>query len=74
MKRYKNLSGSAGVIAYESGKDYIRIRFQDGKTYEYDYIRPGRQHVENMKPLAEEGHGLTTYINQFVRENYARKI
>lgn len=73
MKRYQNLSGNSGVIAYECGSDHIALQFQDGSVYEYDHTRPGRKHVERMKALALSGRGLTTYLNKFVRDNYARK-
>lgn len=70
---YKNLSGNSGVVEYDSGTDYIKIRFQSGRTiYIYDYAAPGQTHVEQMKILAHAGRGLLTYINQNVRKNYSR--
>jgi hypothetical protein len=50
------------------------VWFKDGDGYDYDYRHPGREHVETMKRLAEEGRGLSTYISQHVRKNYARKL
>jgi hypothetical protein len=73
-RRYRNFGGNSGVRYYAVGPSSIRIWFEDGGSYEYDNSRPGREHVEAMKRLAEEGRGLTTYINQHVRENYARKF
>lgn len=73
MQRYKNLGGNSGVTAYEVGEDYIALQFRDGSVYEYNHTRPGQKHVEQMKQLARSGHGLTTYLNKYVRENYARK-
>jgi hypothetical protein len=49
MQSYKNLSGNSGVLAYESGNDYIKVKFHDGSIYLYNYIRPGMQDVEIMK-------------------------
>ncbi|MBS1683571.1 MAG: hypothetical protein JSS76_02380 [Bacteroidetes bacterium] len=72
MTRYPNLSGNSGVSAYESGDDYIALQFHDGHVYIYDYSYPGKKHVEQMKKLAKAGRGLTTYVNKYVRENYAR--
>jgi len=46
------------------------VRLQDAK----DETKPGAQHVARMKQLAEEGRGLATYINRYVRDNYARKL
>ena len=74
LRPYKNLSGSTGVSAYGTGRDFIRLRFRDGRVYEYDHNKPGRRDVEAMKRLAEAGQGLTTYVNQHVRDNYARKL
>jgi hypothetical protein len=47
------------------------LKFKDGRTYLYDYAKPGKVHVEEMKKLAVEGNGLTTYINKYVRDNYS---
>jgi hypothetical protein len=74
MIRYANLSGISGVTAYDSGKDFIIIKFINGDSYVYDYSAPGKLHVENMKRLASEGRGLSTYISQNVRNNYASKL
>lgn len=72
--RYKDLSGNSGVRAYEIGGDFIRVWFVDGEGYEYDARKPGARHVREMKRLAAAGRGLATYINQHVRENFARKL
>lgn len=72
--RYGNLSENSGVIAYEMTDDSITIQFVDGTVYIYNYQRPGRKHVEEMKRLARSGKGLSTYISQHVRENYVRKF
>jgi len=74
MKTYKNLSGQSGVSAYEIGKTYIRIKFHgESGIYTYDYTRPGKKEVEHMKLLAQKGEGLSTYISQEVRTNFAYK-
>ena len=74
MKRYKNLSKDSGAIAYEIGKESIKVQFRDGSIYNYTYGSTGKEHIEQMKKLAELGRGLTTYINVYVREKYALKI
>lgn len=74
LKRYKAVSQNAGVYAFAAGKDSITIQFQDGRIYLYNYDIPGRAKVEEMKKLAEAGRGLTTFINQHVREQYAAKL
>jgi hypothetical protein len=74
MKPYKNLAGNSGVAAYEIGEDYVKIKFRDGVVYLYSYNRPGRDNVERMKELAEEGRGLSTFISRYVRDDYAVKL
>lgn len=73
MERYQNLEGDSGVTSFESGPDYIKVRFRNGVTYVYDYVRPGVAHVERMKDLARTGRGLSTYISRYVRAAFARK-
>jgi predicted Ser/Thr protein kinase len=73
MEEYKG-SANGGISAFELQEQAIVVMFNDGKTYLYDYTKPGKQHVENMKRLAVKGKGLTTYINQNIRNNYSRMI
>ncbi|SPC11734.1 hypothetical protein [Cupriavidus taiwanensis] len=73
MQPYRNLSGESGVVAYELGPEHIRIRFDNGNVYTYDYRRPGRRHVEQMKRLATAGRGLCSYISQEVGKDFADK-
>jgi hypothetical protein len=74
MQRYANLHGHSGVVAYELGEGSITVRFagDDGPCYLYNAERPGPEAVAHMQRLAKAGRGLMTYINQHVRENYAR--
>jgi hypothetical protein len=72
MERYGS-GRDTGVVAFEAGPDFIRLEFTDGRVYTYDATAPGADHVEEMKALALRGRGLTTYINQHVRGNYARR-
>jgi len=74
MKRYKNLNADSGVVAYEIADHSITIEFRDRGKYRYDYKKPGKSDVEEMKRLATAGHGLATYINQHVRERFAEKL
>lgn len=74
MRRYKNRSGRSGIQAFESGPEFIRIRFRDEDLiYIYNYTQPGKTDVEVMKRLAEAGRGLSTYISRYVRERYAHR-
>ena len=74
MKPYKNLAGNSGVAAYEIGEDFIKVKFRGGDVYLYNYSVTGRDNVERMKELAEEGKGLSTFISKYVRERYAEKL
>ena len=72
MKPYKNISENSGVVAYETEKQGIRVKFIDGRTYHYTYRTAGRQHIEEMKKLTEAGKGLSGYISKYVRDNYEK--
>lgn len=73
MRRYANLSGNSGVVAYAIGKDFIEVKFADGWIYRYTHASAGPVHVEAMKKLALAGRGLSTYIVRHVRKSYASK-
>lgn len=73
MERYKNLSGSSAISAYETGEDYIRVQFKDGSVYLYTYDSAGADDIEEMKILAESGQGLNAYINMNVKKDYEKK-
>jgi hypothetical protein len=73
MERYRNLTGTSAVTAYEIGLDYIIVRFKGGDNYTYDYGSAGREAVETMKALAIAGKGLNSYIGTHVRKRYSSK-
>lgn len=74
MKEYKSIYGNSGISAYKYTKDGITIRFTDGSIYLYTYESTGLKSIEIMRELAKKGVGLTTYINQQVRDKYAAKM
>jgi hypothetical protein len=74
MQRYGNKNRQSGVSAYETGGDFIRVRFVNGGVYEYNHEKPGRIHVKRMKNLAAQGRGLSTYISQRIKSRYFAKI
>ena len=73
MQLYQN-AGNSGVQLFEAGSDFIILEFGDEARYLYNYIRPGKRHVQSMMKLAEKGSGLATYINKHVRNNYFEKL
>jgi len=72
MEHYKDINGDFGVVAYEYGSDYIRVKFSTGAIYLYNYESAGSHNVEQMKVLAQRGDGLNAYINTIVRKMYVR--
>lgn len=74
MQRYAHSNGESGVVAFATGPRGIAVQFVDGSVYVYDIDQPGRAHVAEMKRLAKAGQGLSTYISQQVRDNYAKKL
>jgi hypothetical protein len=73
MQPYQRLAGDTGVTAFLIHPRSIEIEFVDGSIYTYTYASAGKTHVDNMKLLAEAGQGLSTYISQFVRDNYSAR-
>lgn len=72
MKRYRNLSGESGVIAYEDAPGRIVVVFRDGGRYTYTDGTAGARQVAWMQALARAGKGLSTFIARekpgFVRD------
>ena len=73
MESYKNLNGDSGVVGFEKGSDYIRVKFKDNSVYLYTYTSAGASNIEEMKRLAVAGRGLNSYINRYARKLYAKK-
>jgi hypothetical protein len=69
MQPYANHHGNSGVVSFESGNDFIKIRFKHSPVvYVYTFALPGRMHVEEMKRLASGGYGLVPYSrNPFLK-------
>ena len=73
MTPYKNLSKESGVKAFEILDDGIRVQFLSNDVYYYSNDIPGKEHVDQLKALAQKGRGLATYISQNIRSNFASK-
>jgi hypothetical protein len=74
LHRYRNRGRNSGVTAYEIGDDYIKVEFADGPLYLYTHDIPGERKVEQMKKLALQGKGLSTFISRSVRDQYASRL
>ena len=64
MKPYLNRTGKSGIVAYEYDDTSIRVRFHDGKTYEYSAVRIGMDNLAMLKRCADSGEGLNAAINK----------
>ncbi|MDO8208561.1 MAG: hypothetical protein Q7T38_12210 [Gallionella sp.] len=73
MERYKNLSGTSGVVAFEIGQGSITVQFHDGWFYLYTNQSAGTANIVEMQVLASAGQGLNSFISRVVRKDYARK-
>jgi hypothetical protein len=73
MTPYKNLSGNSDVTAYEIGDDWIKVQFKYGWFYLYTVESAGSTNIEKMKSLALSGQGLSGFISQNGKYDYAEK-
>jgi hypothetical protein len=73
MKRYANVSGESGVIAYDERPGLIVVQFQGGEKYEYTARSAGASVVADMQRLARAGRGLSTFIAKH-RPRFARRL
>jgi len=73
-KNYDNFEGEPIVSAYEIGPDFIKLKFNNGATYLYDYGTTGPDNIEMMKDLAKSGSGLDGFIGDEVRKAYAARL
>ncbi len=61
-KMYKNFSGKSSVAAYETGRDFIKVEFRDGRIVKFSFRTAGILTVYKLKRLASSGQGLGDYI------------
>lgn len=71
MKDYSN--ENSGVGGYEFGPDYIITMFGN-KYYLYSEKITGPANIEQMKTLAEQGEGLSSFISRNVKFNYEARF
>jgi hypothetical protein len=74
MKRYANKSGVSVVKSYAPQPDGIIVLFTNGEAYTYTHSSAGKYHIEVMKELADSGQGLGDYIQNEVKQGYARQL
>lgn len=71
MERYLNRRENSPITHFQIEDERIIVWFKRGKSYSYSYGKAGKSHVEQMKILARSGSGLSAYITQNVRFQYA---
>jgi hypothetical protein len=74
MKKYKNVSGKSTVTMFELAKDVVTVRFTSQEVYRYSNQSAGSENISKMKTLALAGKGLGTFIENNVKEKFARKV
>ena len=70
MERYENFDGDSGVVFYEIGQDFLKVKFKSGPIYVYTTKSVGVDNLAKMKRLATSGRGLNEFINKNVRKDY----
>jgi hypothetical protein len=74
MRRYKNLGGESGVVAYDIDAGQIIVQFKNGDRYLYTEDSAGAANIAQMQALAQAGQGLSSFISQHVHDRYERKV
>jgi hypothetical protein len=74
MERYEAQGRETGVVAYETGRGSITVKFAGGEKYLYTDKSAGAKNIALMQKLARDGRGLSTFISQHVHDRYARKL
>jgi hypothetical protein len=72
MKEYIDVEGDGSITAYETGPDFISLRFSDGSQHRYTCKSAGTLNVERMKWLALTGNGLAKYMKTHAMERVER--
>lgn len=72
MQPYNDVDSDSNVDSFETGDDYIAVKFLDGSTYLYTDASAEPRHIEEMKRLANRHDGLNAYINEH-KPGYSRK-
>ena len=68
MEQYIDANGKSLVTAYETGADYIKVKFAGtGHIIKFSYRSAGKTHVDKMKAFAEKGTGLENYIEENIK-------
>lgn len=74
MERYRNSSGNSPITHFEIAENSISVWFKGGKKnpYIYPVRKIGNYHFQQLIQRANSGKGLSTYINQNVRNDFIK--
>lgn len=65
MRPYSSKGGKkSGVTAFQIGRDYIVVQFNDSSIYKYSTRSAGNDAIQITIKLAKASQGLSTYIAQ----------
>lgn len=62
MRPYRDQNQGGAILGFQHGPRHITVAFANGDSYRYTHGSAGMEHVELMKRLANQGSGLTGYI------------
>ena len=75
VEKYENKSKVSGITHFQIGDNFIELKFETSNfIYKYNHVKPGKIHVNEMKELAQNGDGLGTYRNKYVKSYFSKKL
>ena len=74
MEKYGKVFRNSGVVGFEAGHNYIKVKFADDSEYLYTDKCTGAHNIINMKKLARRGEGLNTYIAAYVGGKFSQTV
>jgi hypothetical protein len=73
MKRYANKDKTSPITHFAIESDRIVIWYQGiREPYSYPEYKIGKHHLQELINRATSGRGLSTYINQNVKDKFIR--
>ena len=74
LQAYGTVQRPSGVTHFLLLPGAIALLFRNGAAYLYTESRTGEDRVRNMRRLALQGHGLSTYVRRHVGDRFAEKL
>lgn len=73
MEKYLNLNGNSSVVGFDVGFDFIWVYFSNKTKYLYTDKITGKNEVETMERLAQQGRDLGTYLGRKPYKRHSKK-